>query len=393
MKNLWPTRAPFTSPGYLWAMLLLIISGLLHTQSALAAINCQPSTVYPAINATSAINIPASYAGNDIPVGSTIYRNQVTSNGVAGVNCDAPFSVTFYYGIATEPLGPPTSMTGLVGFQNGSGLVYPTNVPGVGIAFWKAGNSFSAGAPLQGSTFDNGTAGDIGGSYTFDISLIKTGPIASGAVVNAGSFPTMKFYIPATPGYTGLPATVAMTNFSGSVNFITSTCTTPDVNVNMGSYDTMDHFSGAGSTTPWVDSSIQLSNCPTFSGYFDLNNYQVTTRTGAATGTTRTGNIFTVSLTPTTSVVDNANGVIALDTSGAPATGVGLQLGYTPNNLTAQATAPTTIWQSGASWDVPTPQDGRSNISIPLAARYFQTGSIVTPGTANTKVTFNIDYK
>jgi type 1 fimbria pilin len=105
---------------------------------------------------------------------------------------------------------------------------------------------------------------------------------------------------------------------------------------------------------------------------------------------------MTVSLTPTTSIIDAANGVIAVNnagSSGQAATGVGLQLGYTPANYTASATSPTTIWTSGAMWNISPPSSGLGNFKIPLAARYYQTSNTVTAGPANAKVTFNIDYK
>jgi type 1 fimbria pilin len=73
--------------------------------------------------------------------------------------------------------------------------------------------------------------------------------------------------------------------------------------------------------------------------------------------------------------------------------GVGLQLGYNPTNMNASATTPTTIWKPGISWDMQPSNDGRNSFKIPLAARYYQASAHVTAGQANTKVTFNIDYK
>jgi type 1 fimbria pilin len=178
-------------------------------------------------------------------------------------------------------------------------------------------------------------------------------------------------------------------SFSGSVNFLTSTCTTPDVVVDMGQYEVSKYFKGSGSYTPWKDASIALQNCPTFSGYHSDSTKQQTMGSGANTGITRTANIFTVHLVPRNTVTGN---VINVDSGADAATGVGIQLGYT-NDADTNLTIPQTIWAPGTTWDSRAPTDGRLTVKIPLAARYYQYASEVTPGKANSKVEFQIDYK
>lgn len=384
---------------------IVILSGGFISQICFAADNwtCKPRSDTPT---TMSFDINAvTYAGNEMPVGSIIYRSMIFTDAV-GISCFSATGGSYtYQGFLTttnEPSGPSFTFNGT---NFGSGQVYPTNVSGVGVVFTSLSPevTFSRTTPYLARTNTYQSGGGMSGNTTFNISLIKTGPIASGSLVNASSFPTVTFMIPAQAGYSGFPMTLTTMNFSGSVNFTTSTCTTPDVNVDMGTHDVSDTFHGIGTTTPWVDSSIVLQNCPTFSGYYNESKYQMgsasestTPGVTAVTGSTRIANMMTVSLTPTTSVIDPTNGVIAVNnagSSGQAATGVGLQLGYTPINYTASATSPTTIWTSGTTWSIAPPISGLGNFKIPLAARYYQTSNTVTAGPANAKVTFNIDYK
>lgn len=378
--------------NHLFAISLLL--GLLEFSSAAkATVNCTNSNIYPALNMTVTVNV-SSYAGNELPVGSTIYHDQVNSSGFTGISCDAAFAVRSNFTVINAPSGPAVPFSSQA---YSAGPIFPTNVSGVGVMVWYAGIPFSDVTPYPYTTYTLGGPGDAGVKSVFDISLIKTGPIASGSIVNASSFPTVAIVVPAASGYSGLPLTTMTVNFVGSVNFVASTCTTPDLNVNMGTYEVSDNFKQVGSVTPWIDASITLQNCPTFSGrYADGGTSQISTGTSTATGTTKTASILTVTLTPNTPVIDATNGVIGVDaqrSSGAPATGIGLQLGYTPTNYAASPTTPASIWTSGASWNIQPPSDGRNSFKIPLAARYYQTASRVTAGPANTAVTFNIDYK
>jgi type 1 fimbria pilin len=376
--------------------ILFLCTGLLGVNHmAQAAVACSPGEgPYAAQSLTVNISLANSYAGNDLPVGSTIYRNSMKVSGYPGVSCDGPAKLSNYWTVSNEPAGAAKSMNGL-SYGSGSGPVYPTNVPGVGVLVFSNNVIFSSSVQAPRDDLVLETAGSTGygtgNNGTVDIVLIKTGPIASGALVNASSFPNISWRIPAQSGYAGLPVRPLVITFTGSVQFVTATCTTPDVNVKMGSYEIASNFTKVGSAGPWVDSSILMQNCPTFTGYYaDHGTGQTSMGSSTAAGSTRNPNLFTLSIAPANSV---SNGIIALDKSGDAATGVGLQLGYTPNDLNASATSPTTLWTAGAKWNVAAPTDGRKSIKIPLAARYYQNGSTVTPGQANAKVVVNIDYK
>lgn len=96
-------------------------------------------------------------------------------------------------------------------------------------------------------------------------------------------------------------------------------------------------------------------------------------------------NGITYQIDPTTTVLNTANSVVALDASfSSPATGVGVQL----------------LSDAGTPLPLSTPQtlNGYSSATggdytIPLKARYYQTGAIVGPGAANTSMTFTMSYQ
>lgn len=375
---------------------LLFLAGMPGVnQFALADVNCQPSTFYPAKTLTPVLGAAASQAGNDLPVGHAIYTTSVDFSGTVGINCDGPISLESYLTVSDSPSGAPVTMS----TEYGTGPVYPTNVPGIGAIVWTGVHKYTefiSTGQVEFAPLIKDTAGDKGLTSTgvsAALTLVKTGPIASGAVVNGSSLPHISLRVPATAGYTGLPIRLIVFSFGGSLQFTTQTCTTPDVNVVMGDYDIPDNFTGPGKASQWVDSSIILQNCPVFSGYYSHYNGgkpQSSVDSGATTGGTRASNLFGVSLTPVNPVV---NDIISLDDTTDAARGLGIQLGYTPDDINAIATSPQKIWTAGTSWDVVAPTDGRTTIKIPLAARYYQTESTVTPGKANAKVTFNIDYK
>lgn len=377
---------------------LLFLAGMMGiNQFALAEVNCQPSTLYPPLTLTPVLSAAATQAGNDLPVGHAIYAMGVTFSTASGVYCDGPFSLDAYLTVSDSPSGSPVTMS----TEYGTGPVYPTNVPGIGAIVWTGLHGYTEFIS-NGQLKYNSLVRDSAGNQRLDgpgslnnvaLTLVKTGPIASGAVVNGSALPHIALRVPATTGYTGLPIRLKVVTFGGSLQFITQTCTTPDVNVAMGDYDIPDNFTGPGKASQWVDSSIILQSCPVFTGYYSHYNggtQQNSVDSGATTGGTRASNLFGISLTPVNPVV---NDIISLDDTTDAARGLGIQLGYTPDDINAVATLPQKIWTAGTSWDVTAPTDGRTTIKIPLAARYYQTESTVTPGKANAKVTFNIDYK
>lgn len=375
---------------YLLSALILLNSLFLCT-NAMAVINCQSSKYYPPANNTITL-AGEFYAGGELPVGSVIYKTRIDSQ-ITGIYCNAAFNVPRYFSVTNEPAGPS--------FNDGSssykGEIYPTNVKGIGVALLYGNATFTKNSPLERTSlpYKSDKAQDFGIAGIFYMSLIKTGPIDTGSVVNGVSIPTVIMYAGTKAGYSGLPITTMTVNFSGSIRFMSQTCQTPDVNVSMGSYEVSEYFRKVGSTTPWIDSSIKLENCPTFTGYYNDANMQIIGGgSGTPSGDSSKSNIIQVSLQPLSDFIDNVNGVFAVSSAsgGKEATGIGLQLGYTPD-INASPTTPTKIWKNGVSWSVTPPNNGTANFRIPLAARYYQTSQVVTPGPADGKVVFTINYK
>lgn len=372
----------------LLAVLSLLAGGMQTVRAA--DVNCRPSTVYPAQNIIPNISISGSYAGNDLPLGSTIYLIGTNGSGAAiGVHCDDKFSLDGYLTLTNAPSGGGASMNTSVGIR----YVYPTNVPGVGFAL-------PASMPTPDSRgkyahFEFPTPGDYGLTPAIAFQLVKTGPIASGAVVNASSFPQFSWDIATNGvnvGYSGLPIHLASYRFTGSLQFVTQTCTAQNKTVDMGKYNAT-YFKGKGSVAgPWMDASIQLTGCPTFSGYHGVGNQVNSYGSDPIIEGSRTANLFTLSVTPAHGLADSANNIMALESGTDAATGLGVQLKYGKviNNGIGEMTD---MWQSGTSWDVPAPTDGSGSFKLPLAVIYYQTADRVTPGKANTQFTVNIDYK
>jgi len=144
-----------------------------------------------------------------------------------------------------------------------------------------------------------------------------------------------------------------------TVNIVAGgTCTTPDVHVELPPVPAST-FSGLGtiaSTTPF---SLNFRNCPA--------------------GLNRLGYSFA----PTTSVLNAANAVVALDGT-STASGVGIQLA---NGQGVPINFGTIYTLSNYN-----PNQIR-NYSVPLEASLFQTDPTVSGGSVSSAVTFTLDYR
>lgn len=371
---------------------------LAFSHAVMAAVTCQNSASAPALVMNVSVNVSDAYAGADIPVGSLLYRMHIAKTDQVGIYCDGNFTLQNYLSTGVSSYGSPTLMS----TPYGTGYAFPTNVPGVGVVLWTApsGTTDNIILSTNQSEYSVYSTDTVLRRATLNVSLIKTGPIASGSVVNASSFPTIYWRIPAQGSYIGLPIRLASMTFNGTLSFVTKTCTTPSFTVKMGTFDIQKTFKKVGNTTPWINSSIVLQNCPKFSGYYgskatpqtvlNSSGTEIIVDAGKASGGARQPNLFTISLAPTTSV---SNDLISLISGSDAATGVSLQLGYTPDDLGANALNPKNIWKKGESWALNPLSTGVTTMKIPLAARYYQSSDRVTAGKANAKVVFTISYK
>ncbi|HGM5338496.1 TPA: fimbrial protein [Serratia marcescens] len=307
--------------------------------------------------------------GADVPVGTVIYtQNFNPSFRSVYVKCDTPQTfVSWMMDFETPP--HPLSAWNSATFKK----VYETGLPGVGVFIDNHSLDNYLLPYITNGTHvveENGWSSNL---FKYRIRLIKTGDIQPGTLTGT-DLPCMMTGV----GPTAAPFTAMRLCFTGAINVEAQTCTTPDVFVAMGKYDMGRYFTGKGSVTEWKDASIRLLNCPKFHGTVEAQYSD--NGTGSISGTT--GNSLTLSLTPNTAVIDDANGIMSVKEGSAG--GVGIQLGY-------GASSPQSVRFSRAI-KIPLPVTTPSAFTIPLRARYIQTEPTVTPGAADATVTFNINY-
>ncbi|WP_114194434.1 fimbrial protein [Edaphovirga cremea] len=382
-----------------FGLLLLLAT----TETTWAAIVCTPMNGSPRTDIVqlSPGNISA---GEDIPLGTVIYQGRWYSGAIVGksvISCASPVDTSFWLNVAWGLENAPLPLSSWTGSSFGS-AVYETGIQGVGIAISQGsdGRGATLGQPVYKYPNDFNTLLTSGfyQPYLADnnifVSLIKIGPMNAGSHnLEAVKLPSANITLinplrhPITS--TGLPIKAIIVKFQGQMTVNTQTCTTPHVNVNLGSYDIQHNFTGTGSTTPWIDASIMLTNCPKFYGFYNAANSTLMFdySTGKGIVATSTSNSIGVRLTPVGDTINSANGIMAIDpTVSGAASGVGIQLGWGSNSQTP------ILFDFLAEKTMTLPKDGTSTIRVPLSARYIQTATTPTPGKANGKVEFTINY-
>ncbi|MGL5998994.1 MAG: fimbrial protein [Pseudomonas proteolytica] len=333
------------------------------------------------------IQISAITVGRDVPLGTEVYRQtfSVASGRSATIECKyAPFQMWTEY--VVEP------SLGLANWSSGkyANKVYKTNIQGLGVAFNGPGALPMPRTSNKAQTTCNSQTPCPVPLYqitNYELILIKIANVTPG-VLRASSFPKVSAYANFN--------TIRMLGFSmgtyGDIQIVSRTCSTPDVVVTMGTHQTKQ-FTGLNSATAWKDFSINLNNCPAFHGTYNTGAPSWTSESGVYPGGEGTSGLPTDNkllfrIDPAQVAINAANGVLSLDPSstGRPlaASGVGIQIA-TPNN------APIPLGTNRSSGLNLNTSVG--SYSIPLRARYLQTGSKVTPGPANASATFTITYQ
>lgn len=361
-------RCPLLQKLALFALLLLGV------QSAWAASNCSGGGTTTTVTMPATITVP-----RDAPAG-TVLVPWVISGSIGTFTCDFSVESVGTFALPTLSGGSLSAQTYDVGPGPGpsSYKVYQTQVPGIGIAV--AFNAFAAGCgymtwkdmltpdggtrPLPwvgwGCTNQEGPPGTVVLGGQFAVAVIKTGPVSTAGVIGGDTIGQATLGVNPGSGFVmDLPGTVRdMLNMS-PVAIVPSACTTPDVVVALGKH-MQTEFTGVDSTSRATSFSISLNGCP-----------------AGMTG-------IEYRIDPVTTVVNNAQSVVALDGSSS-ARGVGVQL------LDSTGTAPFPLgqWTRFNEYD---PATGGS-YSIPLKARYYQTDASIGVGTANTSMTFTMTYE
>lgn len=357
-------REPAVQPGRrhaIWLKALAALCLLLLCGPAFASLSCSAS--FGALN----FNLPTgTYAiPRDAPVGTLIAPFTNFQTNYPNVwTCSE--TTTVYVGPVYQSLRPSANMS----YSDGSGTyqVFTTNLAGVGLVMkigswlpynggmWYGQGGLNTTGWQSWGAMNQSPAGFY--NYSFGAGMafafVKTGPITPGTVSLAGPIAQVGMSErPIANVINILPVTV-----TGNPVFTVLACTTPNVNVGLGTHRSSE-FAGPNTFTASVNFNVALNNCP--AGLASIK-YQVD------------------AVTP---VVNAANSVVALDGS-STATGVGVQLLDGSGN----------VFPLGS----PKPFGGYSSATggsytIPFRARYYQTGTAVGPGTANSAMTFTMTYQ
>ncbi|WP_414451611.1 fimbrial protein [Burkholderia sp. 22PA0099] len=358
----------------LGALLMLLLCGAAHAECTYNDKNPYGARPYTLV---SPLVISALTVGRDVPVGTILYRQTVTSQ-TQFFTCVVPSGViTSTWPLTATPL-PLASWN-----QNPfAGHVYQTGVAGIGVAiYWGSNNAAPTSNTLNNCNNGNGACNWSLVTPSFNIVLIKTGPVSPG-VISGTSLPTVE------NAWNGgsVPLKLLHVSFTGSIRIVAQTCTTPDVNVDLGKY-TVQALSGNNAATPWKPFAIQLQACPAFYGATGTST-NTDSGSGFMPGGFTTPNQIGFSLAPATPVIDPANAIVALS-PGTPskpsASGIGVQVA----NGAGKPVSFNTLMPSGIT---PQPTSGGA-YAIPLQARYTRTTGTVAAGQANASMTFTINYQ
>lgn len=361
----------FLSRSSIKMLLAILMFIMVHFPSvALAAPVCDDTNI-----GHIEIVLPGSISpGVDLPpLTPVIYNYANLVNNYDTYNCHVTSGdqeVYFLY-VFLEPLSSYGSSYFLNSGTSGFYSVVALNAPAFGVGFM---NPLASPPGMAVTTInkviisDTGvTAGYALGAYSIVLvnnSLLQPGFLSGNDLPTFGIY-GMIYKNNGTP-YNGKKITMGSVSFSGSVNIIPFTCQTPDVAVPKGNYKTTD-FTGVGSTSQWVDFNIELDNCPgNYPGYFQAKN-QMSLLINPVYGNP----------TPDS---------FSLKAGTGSATGIDMQIRKQNDN---------SLITMGTGFDPLGPVTGNTGVTqlrIPLQARYIQSGGQVTPGLAESALTFTINY-
>ena len=341
------------------------IVGLLLANESISAraANCAYTPTTPT-ELTFVANLGGSITvGRDVALGSQIYQAAFSGGARPTLSCPAgAYTLTRSY---ITPPGVPS------GFVDGArGQIYLTSVPGIGYAASYLGN----GLPYATQQlFSRDTI--YSATTVLDISFFKIGDVAPGTI-RAVDLPEVEQVM------TGDASVRAnLWRFVGTLDIVASTCTTPDVTVDLGDHQ-LTELNGVDTATNWIDVPVRLQDCP---GYFGSYRRDVTDDSGFRTAAAN-ANQLRYLVDSTTAIIDAGRSIMALRNAGAPGTATGMGIQVALANET-----PVVFGRLRASGLSLTDVSGTS-YTIPLKARYIQTSPDVAPGVADGQATVTLIY-
>jgi major type 1 subunit fimbrin (pilin) len=244
---------------------------------------------------------------------------------------------------------------------NGIPNVYETNVPGIGIIVWDdyqlsmyVGNTLTPWWRIR--------AGGNSGVFLTNVKMhfYVTGTVSTGTVSFSGPFVESWGNSPLAIVAGALK--YAEMKLNGSVSIQSTTCETPNISVNLDKHLSSE-FSGINSKSAAKAFNFEIKKCDP-----GMNSVNYTFKPAAGVTLKQAG---------------TSNQYITLDGS-STATGVGIQVLYENDTLVP--------FNSKIKYTGYNKTTGGS-YTIPMKARYIQTASTITGGTANSAVEFTMSYE
>lgn len=263
----------------------------------------------------------------DTPVGTVVYEESITAPS-QGFSC--PSASPFIFAL-NPTLGSVAT-----------GNVFPLGKTGLSLKVKNEQNGYlSADRIIDGRSY-------IDPIRAYTIEIIKSGELSSKNEVPAGNLGAHRFG----------DVDLVKINLANPIILNAASCATPDVSVQMGDDYYLYEFSNIGDTSQAVKFNIGLHQCQT--------------------GIQK----VTYSLKATTQVIDQTQGIVALNAS-STAKGIGLKL----MDDAGQPVALDATYQFNGFSTTGT------DFNIPLSASYYRLAdSELKAGTANTSVTFIMSY-
>lgn len=311
--------------------------------------------------------------GRDVPVGAEIYRRSFSTTSDFTVACDrAAFDYNRTFSSTPYPLSSYTHPTY-------GARIYATAVAGIGAAVLIGPGTVAL--PVQNRVDYSSAPGNPRISLYADtqyvLVLFKIAANVGAGSIQGSGLPSPWFNV---QGDNRLDLLTAQ--FTGQLNIVSRTCSTPDVPVALGTHQ-MTELGGIGTGTQWVDVPVRLNNCPAFfarslSGSY--NDRGQAAQSGVA-------NTVQYRVDPVTSIVNAAQSVMALQPDGVnqTATGIGIQI--------STATLAPVGFGTQRNSGLPLNQTDGSSYTLSLKARYYQTGATPTSGQANGAATITLVYQ
>lgn len=341
----------------LWGCVLLL--GTAAHSTALAS-NCpHPGGTIP-IDNPSLTDIEVL---PNAPVGQRIAEwSPVIEMGDVSPACTLPNGVHAIYGLMHVPFASKNPVFREDGVTHvvwesglaGVGIVYQASVR-IGSGPWSRPYGLVSGLLTDADLGVPLAPGTYPVSFRIKFAYVKYDTISPGRTVPSAKFADWGL---AGSGDAAPQELLLALGHTQSVNVRLKQCAASDVLVTMGSHAGAG-FTGVGSTVGTQDFDINLTGCSAGMAAVD----------------------YRLDPAPGINIVDAANGVVGLD-AGSSATGVGVQ-------ITDRSDVPVVYGDSRPTSYVPAGGD----VTIPLRASYFQWEPQVAAGTANSLVTFTLDYR